>query len=97
IGKRFERFEREQMSDGGDRGDGGERSQWEAREIVAEFRAMPLRTITAVERDTKRAVLDCGHTRPLLLWLRPGETMPCRPCFAALMQKAQAMIERNCG
>ena len=79
--------------------------QWKAREFVAKFYAMPLRTITDVStvktettgraaRVTKTAILDCGHQGVLHLWLPIGETMRCRECYVGGLQAAERMIER---
>ncbi|MES2462634.1 MAG: hypothetical protein V4671_18785 [Armatimonadota bacterium] len=72
----------------------------EAREFVAKFYAMPLRTITEVytkmpsRAASKVAILDCGHVGILHLWLRVGETMRCRDCYEGGLREAQRMIER---
>jgi CDP-diacylglycerol pyrophosphatase len=72
------------------------REAWQAREFVAKFYAMPLRTITGVytRNSGKAAILDCGHIGVLYLWLRVGESMRCRDCYEGGLREAERMIER---
>ncbi len=72
------------------------RAAWEAREFVAKFYAMPLRTITDVytRPSGRTAILECGHRGVLYLWLRVGETMRCRECYDGGLREAERMIER---
>ncbi|MES2459794.1 MAG: hypothetical protein V4671_04365 [Armatimonadota bacterium] len=74
-------------------GERQEREEPEAGELAAEYRAMPLRIIEALETERKVALLDCGHRKALLVWLRVGDSVRCRDCYDSQMQKARQMIE----
>jgi hypothetical protein len=69
----------------------------ELGEHVAEFFAMPLRTIGAVLLEGKIVILGCGHWKLLRIRLHEGENVRCRDCYEAGMRRAQAMVERDFG
>jgi hypothetical protein len=71
---------------------GGQNQDQHNREQAAEYRAMPLRTIREMEYNGKIAVLDCGHRKALLVWLREGDSVRCRECYETGMEKAAQMI-----
>lgn len=62
------------------------------RDHAARYRALPLRSIRALEKRDKIAVLDCGHRKALLVWLREGDSVRCQDCYDDGMRRAEQMI-----
>ena len=65
----------------------------ELGELVAEYRAMPLRTVAALSQDGRVASLECGHRKVLRVWLRIGDCAHCRDCYEFGMKKAEQIVE----
>ena len=70
-----------------------DREDGELGELVAEYRAMPLREITALSQDGRVASLECGHRKLLRVWLQVGGCVHCRDCYEIGMKKAEHIVE----
>lgn len=68
------------------------RQEQKNRDLAARYRALPLRSIERMEMDSKIAVLDCGHRKALLVWLREGDSVRCQECYDDGMHRAGQMI-----
>ena len=65
----------------------------ELSELVAEYRAMPLREIAALSQDGRVAFLQCGHRKLLRVWLQIGDCAHCRDCYEIGMKRAEQIVE----
>ena len=73
-------------------GQNRETSEQQKEDQAAQYRALPLRTIQSWEKEDKVAILDCGHRKTLLVWLREGDTVRCQDCYDDGMRKAEQLI-----
>ena len=69
-----------------------ETSEQEKEDQAARYRALPLRMIRSLEKDAKVAILDCGHRKALLVWLREGDSVRCQDCYDDGMRSAERLI-----
>lgn len=62
------------------------------RDSAARYRALPLRSIERMEQEGNIALLDCGHRKALLVWLRAGDSVRCQECYDDGMRYAEQML-----